>query len=72
MEMLYLMVSLNKLKLVYLKYLVNLKLKGYDLEKSGVIEFAYDMESLEKLETFEKWLSANFRDNHKHIENYGA
>ena len=42
--------------------------KGYDLEKSGVIEFAYDMESLEKLENFEKWLSANFRDNHKHIE----
>jgi len=42
--------------------------KGYDLERSGVIEFAYDMESLEKLENFEKWLSANFRDNHKHIE----
>ena len=42
--------------------------KGYDLEKSGVIEFAYTSESLEKLENFEKWLSANFRDNHKHIE----
>ena len=42
--------------------------KGYDLEKSGVIEFAYEMESLEKLENFEKWLSANFRDNHKHVE----
>ena len=26
------------------------------------------MESLEKLENFEKWLSANFRDNHKHLE----
>ena len=49
--------------------LVNFKAKrGYDLEKSGVIEFAYTSESLEKLENFEKWLSANFRDNHKHIE----
>ena len=49
--------------------LVNFKAKrGYDLEKSGVIEFAYTSESLEKLENFEKWLYANFRDNHKHIE----
>lgn len=42
--------------------------KGYDLEKSGVIEFAYEMESLEKLENFEKWLYTNFKDNHKHVE----
>lgn len=49
--------------------LVNFKAKrGYDLEKSGVIEFAYTSESLEKLENFEKWLSANFRDSHKHVE----
>ena len=49
--------------------LVNFKAKrGYDLEKSGVMEFAYTSESLEKLENFEKWLSANFRDNHKHVE----
>lgn len=49
--------------------LANFKAKrGYDLEKSGVIEFAYDMDSLEKLEKFEKWLSDNFRDNHKHVE----
>lgn len=42
--------------------------KGYDLEKSGVVEFAYTSESLEKLENFEKWLYANFKDNHKHVE----
>ena len=42
--------------------------KGYDLEKSGVIEFAYEMESLEKLEAFQKWLIEKFRDNHKHVE----
>ncbi len=49
--------------------LFNFKAKrGYNLEKSGVIEFAYTSESLEKLENFEKWLSTNFRDNHKHVE----
>ena len=42
--------------------------KGYDLEKSGVIEFAYDMESLKKLEGFQKWLIEKFRDEHKHVE----
>ena len=42
--------------------------KGYDLEKSGVVEFAYTSESLGKLENFEKWLYTNFKDNHKHVE----
>lgn len=42
--------------------------KGYDLEKSGVIEFAYDMDSLEKLEAFQKWLIEKFRGEHKHVE----
>lgn len=42
--------------------------KGYDLERSGVIEFAYEMQSLEKLEAFQKWLIEKFRDNHKHVE----
>ena len=59
----------NQTKTSLSDILVNFKAKrGYDLEKSGVVEFAYDMDSLEKLENFEKWLSANFRDNHKHIE----
>nr|DAZ23091.1 MAG TPA: hypothetical protein [Caudoviricetes sp.] len=42
--------------------------KGYDLEKSGVIEFAYEMESLEKLEAFQKWVIEKFRGEHKHVE----
>lgn len=42
--------------------------KGYDLEKSGVIEFAYETESLKKLEAFQKWVIEKFRDNHKHVE----
>lgn len=42
--------------------------KGYDLERSGIIEFTYEMQSLEKLEAFQKWLIEKFRDNHKHVE----
>lgn len=42
--------------------------KGYDLEKSGVIEFAYEMESLKKLEAFQKWVIEKFRGEHKHVE----
>lgn len=42
--------------------------RNYDLSRSGVVEFAYTKESLEKLEAFEKWLIEKFRDNLKHVE----
>lgn len=42
--------------------------EGYDLTRAGVIEFAYDPQSLEKLEKFEDWLKKKFAENHKHVE----